>query len=90
DTIYVKSQNGELPDQTINQCNTCTIELHIYFQMEDINMLVSPEVTGEYIGTNIVQLPTTVNSEDNSITVDTSALSPGEYKLDISYNHNYA
>ncbi|EAH2748983.1 class 3 internalin InlP [Listeria monocytogenes] len=90
DTIYVQSQNGELPDQTINQGNTCTIDLPIYFQMEEINMLVSPEVTGEYIGTNIVQLPTTVNAEDNSITVDTSALSPGEYKLDISCNHNYA
>lgn len=57
DTIYVQSQNGELPDQTINQGNTCTIDLPIYFQMEEINMLVSPEVTGEYIGTNIVQLP---------------------------------
>lgn len=90
DTIYVQSQNGELPDQTINQGNTCTIDLPIYFQMEEINMLISPEVAGGYIGTGVVKLPTTVNEEDKTITVDTSTLSPGEYKLEVDYNHNYA
>ncbi|EAH1951629.1 cell surface protein, partial [Listeria monocytogenes] len=90
DTIYVQSQNGELPDQTINQGNTCTIDLPIYFQMEEINMLISPEVAGGYIGTGVVKLPTTVNEEGKTITVDTSTLSPGEYKLEVDYNHNYA
>ncbi|EHV9415098.1 leucine-rich repeat domain-containing protein [Listeria monocytogenes] len=90
DTIYVQSQNGELPDQTINQGNTCTIDLPIYFQMEEINMLIGPEVAGGYIGTGVVKLPTTVNEEDKTITVDTSTLSPDEYKLEVDYNHNYA
>ncbi|MCD2248674.1 leucine-rich repeat domain-containing protein [Listeria marthii] len=90
DTIYVQSQNGVLPDQTINQGDTCTIDLPIYFQMKEINMLISPEVTGSYIGITVMQIPTTVNTEDNTITLDTSALSPGEYKLNVEYNLNYA
>ncbi len=41
-SIFIENQSGTVPDQIIKQGETCTIQLPIYFQLAEINMLVNP------------------------------------------------
>ncbi len=90
DAIFVQNQENKLPDQTINQGETSTIELPIYYQMKSIGMLVSPDVIGMYVTDyNTPILPVTLDEATNSMTLDTSTLSPGIYNVNIQYNLAY-
>ncbi len=89
DSIFVYNQSGTVPDQTINQGETCTIELPIYYQMESIGMLLNPTVTGSYVNDYVNHLPVTLDKETNSMTVDASTLSPGVYNFNVQYNLRY-
>lgn len=88
-SIFVQNQEGTVPDQTISQGETCTIELPIYFQMAEIDMLVNPTVTGAYVTDNVNYVPITANVATESFTLDTSKLSPGVYKFNVQFNKAY-
>ncbi len=89
DSVFVYNQTGTVPDQTINQGETCTIELPIYYQMESIDMLVNPTVYGSYVTDYVNHLPITLDEATNSMTLDTSKLSPGVYNFNVQYNQKY-
>ncbi|MBF2481458.1 internalin N-terminal domain-containing protein [Listeria seeligeri] len=86
DAVFVQNQTNTLPDQTINQGETSTIELPIYYQMESIGMLINTEVYGQYIDDFNHVLPVTLDETTNSMTLDTSSLSPGVYKVNVNFN----
>ncbi len=89
DAIFVQNQTNTLPDQTINQGETSTIELPIYYQMKSIDMLITTQVSGEYIDDFNHPLPVTLDETTNSMTLDTSSLNPGVYKVNVNFNMAY-
>ncbi|EJU2995873.1 lmo2027 family class 3 internalin [Listeria monocytogenes] len=88
-SIFIENQSGTVPDQIIKQGETCTIQLPIYFQLAEINMLVNPTVLGSYSADIPVEVVTTTNADTESITLDTSELSPGVYNFNVQFNDAY-
>ncbi|EAH3957178.1 TPA: internalin N-terminal domain-containing protein [Listeria monocytogenes] len=88
-STFVENQKGTVPDQTINQGETCTIQLPIYSQMAEINMLVNPEIKGFYAADIPQYVSATSNADTETITLDTSELSPGVYKFNVQFNMAY-
>lgn len=88
-SIFVNNQSGTVPNQIINQGETCTIDLPIYFQMGSIGMLVNPKISGAYVTDNVYYVPLSLDVLNNSMTLDTSTLSPGVYNFNVQYNMAY-